>query len=131
MDKNDRHPFETAETARQRVDQVRALREQVRTGGLKFEAYLTPDLALWVLDMVEKGLFIDPSEAVFILVQEAKELAPHEDLRRELLGRSLDEARKGPYSTAEEVMERLERRRAEITPPARWVKINNSELPED
>ena len=34
--------------------------------------------------------FIDPSEAVFVMLQEAQELEPHHDLRRELLGRHGD-----------------------------------------
>lgn len=45
------------------------LRQQASEGGLKFEAYLPSGLAEWVLDMVEKGIFRDPAEAVFVYMQ--------------------------------------------------------------
>jgi hypothetical protein len=71
-------------------DQAKALREQARAGGLRFEAYLTGDQADWLLERVERGMFVDPSEAVFAIVQNFRELEPHRDLRNELLGRMLD-----------------------------------------
>ena len=49
-------------------DQARALREQARTGGLRFEAYLPGDMADWLLAQVEQGHFVDPSEAVFAIL---------------------------------------------------------------
>lgn len=45
------------------ANQAKALRETARKGGLKFEAYLPPWLAEWMLDMIERGVFTDPSEA--------------------------------------------------------------------
>src|SRR3546814_8489822 len=45
-------------------DQAKALREQARAGGLRFEAYLTGDQADWLLERIERGMFADPSEAV-------------------------------------------------------------------
>ena len=42
-------------------DHARALREQVRAGGLRFEAYLPPALADWLLDHIERGMFADGS----------------------------------------------------------------------
>jgi len=65
--------MESDETARQRVEQAR-VKPQSSRGGLKFEAYLTPDLAVWVLDMVEQGIFLDPSEAVFVFMGQAKDM---------------------------------------------------------
>ncbi len=51
---DNRHWVESEETARQRVEQVKSLKEQACKGGLRFEAYLTADLAEWILDMVER-----------------------------------------------------------------------------
>jgi antitoxin ParD1/3/4 len=72
-----------AETAR--IAEARALRGQSGKGGLCFEAYLPPDLAEWLLGLIERGVFADPSEAVFVILGEHRDLEPHDDLRRELL----------------------------------------------
>ena len=69
-------------------DQAKALREQARAGGLRFEAYLTKDQADWLLEQIERGRFADPSEAVFLTVQNFIEMEPHGDLRDELLRRA-------------------------------------------
>jgi len=50
----------------------------------------------WLLERIEKGAFLDPSEATFVLLGEQEELEPHIDLRRELLRRSLDGAINDP-----------------------------------
>jgi hypothetical protein len=60
-------------------DQTRTLREQARAGGLRFEAYLTGDMADWLLERVERGMFVDPSEAVFAIVQNFIQMEPHRD----------------------------------------------------
>lgn len=78
------------------IAQAVVLREQAGKGGLRFEAYLPPGLAEWVLDLVAHGVFADPSEAVFVIVGEHKDLAPHADLRRELLNRTLRAAMDDP-----------------------------------
>ena len=106
---------------------AQALREAAAAGGLKFEAYLPPDLALWLLDRVERGEFIDPSEAAFVLLGEARELEPHSDLRNDLLRRSLasslDDAAAGKTLSAEEVIATLRRKFDRPLPePARWDK---------
>src|SRR3546814_17876285 len=44
-------------------DQAKALREQARAGGLRFEAYITGDQADWLLERIERGMFADPSVA--------------------------------------------------------------------
>ena len=67
--------------------QARALREQARKGGLRFDAYLPPSLAEWLLELIERGIFADPSEAVFVILGEHRDLEPHADLRREALKR--------------------------------------------
>src|SRR6266853_4439904 len=71
-----------------RIAQARALREQAGKGGLRFEAYLPPGLAEWLLDLIERGVFADPSEAVFVLLSQHHDLESHADLRTELLRRS-------------------------------------------
>ena len=107
------------------IEQAKQLRDQAAKGGLKFEAYLPPTLALWLLDRIEQEKFLDPSEAVFVILGEHEELEPHADLRNELLKRSLQAAMDDPRPSIphEDVMaemrERLQHSRPE---PARWEK---------
>ena len=42
--------------------QAQSIRDAASDGGLRFHAYLPPALALWLLDRIEDGMFIDPSE---------------------------------------------------------------------
>ena len=103
--------------------QVGRLREQARAGGLRFEAYLPPDLADWLLGRIEAGRFAGPAEAVFAILGEACELEPHEDMRGELLRRRLDAAGAGLATArpADEVFHKLQRELARPLPePARW-----------
>ena len=107
------------------VEQAKQLRDQAAKGGLRFEAYLPPSLALWLLDLIEQDTFLDPSEAVFVILGEHKELAPHADLRRELLKRriqvAVDDSR--PGISMEEMKALLrEKREAPLPEPARWEK---------
>ncbi|KKC25731.1 hypothetical protein [Sphingomonas sp. SRS2] len=113
-------------------DQAKALREQARAGGLRFEAYLPPALADWLLERVERGMFVDPSEAVFAIVKNFIDMEPHRDLRDELLRRILDasiersfeDVEAGRTHPADEVFDRLQRRYSQPLPePARWQKI--------
>jgi len=114
----------SAEEKARNVAQAIALREQAKAGGLRFSVYLPPGLAEWLLGLVEKGTFIDPSEAVFVLLQEAQELEPHHDLRRELLNRILQAAENDPRpgSPAEEVFRRIKEKLASRPEPAVWEK---------
>jgi len=113
-------------------EQARALREQVRAGGLRFEAYLPGDMADWLLAQVERGHFVDPSEAVFAIIQNFIDLEPHRDLRDELLRRTLDasiergleDVKAGRVHDAEEVFAELRRELAKPRPePVRWEKL--------
>ncbi len=125
-----KHWVESEETAQMRIEQAQALRKKVAEGsGLSFETYLTPDQAEWILEKVEKGLFVDPCEAVFVIMQEAKELEPHKDLRDELLRRSLQEAEDDPRPPipGEEVFARLSEKMRQPRPETViWQKIDNS-----
>ena len=114
----------SAEEKAKNVAQAIALREQAKSGGLRFSVYLPPGLAEWLLGLVEKGTFIDPSEAVFVLLQEAQELEPHHDLRQELLNRMLQTAADDPRPgiPAEEVFERLREKWVSPPEPAVWEK---------
>lgn len=106
--------------------QAKALRDQARAGGLRFEAYLTSNQAHWLLEHIERGRFADPSEAVFLIVQNFMELEPHRDLHDELLRRSIQAAADDPRPGIphEEVQAEMQRRFAEPRPePARWEKI--------
>ena len=111
----------SAEEKAKSVAQAIALREQAKAGGLRFSVYLPPGLAEWMLGLVENGTFIDPSEAVFVKLQEVQELEPHHDLRRELLKRILQAAENDPCPSipAEEVFKRLRERRP-LPEPAIW-----------
>ena len=92
---------------------------------MRFEAYLPSGLALWLLDRIESGKYLDPSEAVFVILGEHEELEPHADLRQELLKRSLEAAIADPRPAIShkeamaEMRERLKRPRPE---PAIWEK---------
>lgn len=114
---------ETKETAQKRIEQAKALREQAKAGGLKLEVYLTPRIAEWILDIVEKGDYIDPADAVYHLMDQARELDPHHDLRRELLKRSIEKGMEGPFYSHEEVFAELEKEMKTHIEPARWEKI--------
>lgn len=86
----------SAEAKAKSIDQAKALRKQAKKGGLRFEAYLPPKLADWLLGLIEQGTFLDPSEAVFVILGEHEELEPHADLRKELLKRRLQSAMDDP-----------------------------------
>jgi antitoxin ParD1/3/4 len=107
------------------IVQAKALREQASKGGLRFEVFLPSGLAEWVLDFVERGVFVDPSEAVFVILGEHQDLEPHGDLRTEILKRSLDASINDPrpHITHEELQERMRKRAAAPRPdPALWRK---------
>ncbi len=107
------------------IAQAKALREQASQGGLRFEVFLPSGLAEWVLDFVARGVFVDPSEAVFVILGEHKDLEPHHDLRTESLKRSLEAAINDPRPpiTLDEFKKKMAERRAEPRPePAVWPK---------
>lgn len=107
------------------IEQAKRLRDQVAEGGLRFEAYLPPSLALWLLDLIEQDKFLDPSEAVFVILGEHKELEPHADLRRELLKRSIQAAADNPRPgiSGDEMKALLrEKFKNPLPEPARWEK---------
>ena len=122
MKKENQHFLETETTARERIEQARALKEQARKGGLRFEAYLPSSLAVWVLEMVEQGVFVDPSEAVFVLMGQASDLDPHDDLKDEILKRSLQKAVDNPRPPITSLKEKMERWRHERVEPVVWEK---------
>ena len=103
--------------------QAKHLQAQARSGGLRFEVYLPPSLAVWLLDLIERDLFADPREAVFAILSEHRDMEPHTDLRAELLRRAcqsaIDDPR--PLIPHEEVMKRLRTLSATPLPdPAVW-----------
>lgn len=118
-----RHWVESEETAQERIRQARSLKEQAEAGGLRFEAYLPSDLAVWVLGMVERGIFIDPSEAVFVLMGQAHDIEPHQDIKKEILKRRIQQGENGVTYTLEEVMQSIDEEMHQITEPAIWQKI--------
>jgi antitoxin ParD1/3/4 len=116
---------------------IASVRRQAAEGGLRFEAYLPPGLAEWVISLVEQEIFHSPAEAVFVAMQSFRELDDHPDVKQELLNRVLqtriESAEEGGGIPAEEVMAHLrtemEGPRAE---PAVWNKALDRPLfPED
>ena len=113
----------TAELKGACVAQAKALRKQAAEGGLRFEAYLPPQLAEWLLGRIEKGVFLDPREAVFVLLGEHEDLEPHIDLRQELLRRRLNAAIDDPRPSipAQQVFDELRKKMAApLAEPAVW-----------
>ncbi|MBB5278797.1 hypothetical protein HNR26_004911 [Rhizobium rosettiformans] len=107
------------------VDQARRLHDRARKGGLKFEVYLPPSLALWLLDRIEQGHFLDPSEATFVLLGEAQDTELHVDLRNELLKCSMQSAINDPRPgiSGEDMFERMrEKSKSPLPEPAQWKK---------
>jgi antitoxin ParD1/3/4 len=110
---------------KQGAAQAVALQAQARAGGLRFEAYLPPELATWILDKVARGVFADPSEAVFVLLGEQRDLEPHVDLRQESMRRSLQAAMDDPRpgTPADAFLERLRQKMEAPRPaPAVWAR---------
>ena len=117
--------WRTPEQRKRDIAQAQALRARAVKGGLRFEVLLPPGLAEWVLDFVARGVFVDPSEAVFVMLAEQKDLEPHRDLRDEILKRSfqasLDET--DSLRAMDEATEAgRERVLAGQSEPAVWVK---------
>lgn len=111
------------------IAQAKTLREQACKGGLRFEVFLPPGLAEWVLDFVERGVFVDPSAAVFVILGEHRDLEPHGDLRAEILKRSLDASINDPRPPIplDAFKKKMAERMAELRPePAVWRKNNTS-----
>lgn len=107
------------------VEQAKRLRDQAAKDGLRFEAYLPPALALWLLGRIEQGRFLDPSEATFVLLGEARELEPHADLRQKLFERSIQAAIDDPRPAIphKEAMAEMRELLKQPQPgPARWEK---------
>jgi antitoxin ParD1/3/4 len=104
-----------------------AVRRQAAAGGLRFEAYLPPGLAEWVVSLVEQEVFRSPSEAVFVAMQSFRELEEHPDVKQELLASIIqtrvDSITEGGGIPGEEVMARLRKEMEEPRPePAVWDK---------
>lgn len=61
-------------------------------------------------------------------MRQAKELEPHDDLKEEILRRTLDSrrSRSGRYLTLEEVKARLAGTMKDRAEPAAWKKIRNT-----
>ena len=111
------------------IAQAKALRERACKGGLRFEVFLPYRLAEGVLDFVERGVFVDPAEAVFVILGEHKDLEPHSDLRTEILRRSLDASDNDPRPPIplDEFKKKMTERMAEPRPePAVWHKNSYS-----
>jgi hypothetical protein len=54
----------SAEEKAKNMAQAKALRSQAEKGGLRFNAYLPPELACWLLGLVKKEIFHDPRPGI-------------------------------------------------------------------
>ena len=105
------------------------LRQQASEGGLKFEAYLPSAIAEWVLDMVEKGIFRDPAEAVFVYMSQAQDISEvpglGELIEEKIIQERIEEAEvpDAKTYTMDEVKAHLEKWSKEQHPSAYWHKI--------
>jgi antitoxin ParD1/3/4 len=86
----------------------------------------SPDLAEWLLDLIERGVFADPSAAVFVMLGEHRDLEPHDDLRHELLQRTVQAAIDDPRPSLSGIEVKAQSRELADTPlpeAAIWRKI--------
>ncbi|MBV8264531.1 MAG: hypothetical protein JOY87_11980 [Candidatus Eremiobacteraeota bacterium] len=90
---DDDEPFDAAE---RHAGAAHAATLKAQAGGLRFAAFLPSELAVWLLELIEQGVFKDPSEAVFVMLGEQQDLAAYPDLRRELLRRTVEAAANDP-----------------------------------
>lgn len=97
--------------------QAKALRAQAAAEGLEFQAYLPPEVADWVLGLIEAGLFREPSEAIRALLRRQIELWAHKDLHDELLKRMFSAAMDDPTSLLNDVIAEWRARSSPPGPP--------------
>lgn len=98
-------------------------KDQAVQGGIRYQGYLSPSLAAWLLDRIDtENGFASPSEAAFIALQQLRDLSKHPDLQHELLRRTLDEAQQGPCLESTDVMARLREKMNAVPEPAIWTK---------
>ena len=120
----------SAEEKAAAVAQAQSLKTQAAEGGLRFEVYLPPELATWLLGLVEEGSFRDPSEAVFVMLGEQRDLEGYPDLRRELFRRTIQAAMDDPRPgfSSEEVRRHLDELFSKPRPePASWPRKGKTE----
>lgn len=109
------------------------LRQQASDGGLKFEAYLPSGLAEWVLDMVEKGIFRDPAEAVFVYMSQAQDISEVPGLgdliEEKIIEDRIQEAEmpNAKTYTMDEMKAHLEKWSKEQHPSAYWHEISRTD----
>lgn len=89
----------------QRSNQAKALRLPAGRDGLRFECFLPPELASWVLDKVEGLVFDDPAEAVRTIVSSHVQLCRLERVRQTMMERAL--ARSAGKRFEEETLEEV------------------------
>lgn len=124
-EKIEQNDWLSAEEKAKHITQAKALKKKAKKGGLRFNAYLPPQLADWLLGLIEQGTFLDPSEAIFGILGEHKDMESHSDLRHELLKRilqaSIDDPR--PCISEEEFIKKIRKEiAAPMPPPAVWKK---------
>jgi hypothetical protein len=122
---------ETPETAQKRVEQARSLKGQAEKGGLKMEIWLDSCSALWILNKIEEGVFMDPAEAVQVYVGQAREIDPYPEVKRQILNcfiqNGIESGVAEGVSAHEFMGELLKESEYDCADPAVWVKIQQNE----
>lgn len=103
--------------------QAQSLMAEAAKGGLRFEVWLSPERAAWVLERIIAGEFIDPCEAAFVAFGEAIELDRHPKVRRALLEAMIVAAMEGPTVEAKQAMAEIKAKLNErgSCEPAVWT----------
>ncbi len=80
------------------------IRAHIRARGLTFEVFLPEDLADWLWQKLEAGIYTNPREAAFLAFQDMRELDRHPAVRKQLLTAMVQESMDdpGPGITSEE-----------------------------
>jgi hypothetical protein len=113
--------------------------EQASKAGLKFEMYLVPSIAKWIIELIADGSFLDPSDALFNFLNEFKDFVEHKDLRSEVFKRTIQKSLDninagGKIYTSEELSACLAEDQNNTIEPAVWVKdssVYNAYIAED
>jgi antitoxin ParD1/3/4 len=113
----------TADDWARSLAEAARLMPQAAAGGLRFEVFLPPQLATWVLESIARKDVLTPDEAVLVMLNEMQDLMKYPELRKELLRQSIMDAMDDPAPSipAEEVFAQLKARAEAPRPePAVW-----------
>jgi hypothetical protein len=108
--------------------QARALFAQAASDGLRFEGYLPPPLATWILKKIAERVFPSPEAAILAIVSDHVQLDRLERLRQLMMERSLarSNGRPVPVQTLEDVAQEVVDEADRAGVPAYWHRNRNT-----